>query len=122
MVEMVFPEQTSHYGSLYGGNALAAMGKAAFVAATRHSRKSVVLAGSRRTDFRSQIQKGELIELAPRVTATGRSSITVEVGLWAENLRSGLRRLCGHGEFTMVAVDEQHRPMAALSIGNSLDG
>lgn len=115
MVEMVFPEMTSHYGSLYGGHALAAMGKAAFVAATRHSRQSLVMAGSRRTDFASQIHKGEMVELISRVVAVGRSSITVEVDLWAENLRSGHRRPCGHGEFTMVAVDAMYRPKAAWS-------
>ena len=28
-VEMVFPEQANHYGTLFGGNALSLMGKAA---------------------------------------------------------------------------------------------
>lgn len=110
MVEMVFPEQTSHYGSLYGGNALAAMGRAAFVAASRHCRKPVVMAGSRRVDFSGQIQKGEVIELIARVVEQGRSSMTVDVLLCAENLQSGARRQCGGGNFTMVAVDEKHRP------------
>jgi len=36
-VEMVFPEQANHYGTLFGGNALSLMGKAAFVAATRRA-------------------------------------------------------------------------------------
>ncbi|MBX3455545.1 acyl-CoA thioesterase [Ferrovibrio sp.] len=110
MVEMVFPEQTSHYGSLYGGNALAAMGKAAFVVASRHCRKTVVMAGSRRVDFANQIQKGEVIELVARVTDQGRSSMAVEVLLCAENLQTGARRQCGSGSFTMVAVDGDHRP------------
>ena len=33
MVEMIFPEQANHYGTLFGGHALALMAKAAFVAA-----------------------------------------------------------------------------------------
>lgn len=113
IVEMVFPDQTSHYGSLYGGKALAAMGKAAFISATRHCRKTVILAGSRRVDFFSQIQKGEVMELCPHIVATGRSSITVMVELNAENLQTGERRSCGRGEFTMVAVDQVHRPVSA---------
>jgi acyl-CoA hydrolase len=72
MVEMVFPEQTSHYGSLYGGEALATMGKAAFVAATRHCRKTVVMAAAQRVDFESQIQRGEIYELAPAITSSGK--------------------------------------------------
>lgn len=115
MVEMVFPGVTSHYGSLHGGNALAAMEKAAFVAATRHCRKAVVMASSQRVDFESQIEKGEVVELAPRVVKVGRSSMTVDVGLWAENLLSGERRCCGRGTFVMVAVNSQHRPTAVTS-------
>lgn len=112
MVELVFPEKTSHYGSLYGGNALAAMSKAAFVAATRHCRKAVVMASSQRVDFEHQIQTGEVVELAPKVARAGRTSMTVEVELRAESLRSGERKLCGRGTFVMVAVDGEHRPMS----------
>jgi len=111
MVEMVFPEWTSHYGSLYGGHALAAMSKAAFICATRRCRKAVVLASAQRVDFTSQIQAGEIIELAPRIVATGRCSMSVEVELWAESLLSGERRACGYGSFVMVAVDDGHRPV-----------
>lgn len=38
LCEMVFPEQANHYGTLFGGTALSLMGKAAFVAASRHAR------------------------------------------------------------------------------------
>jgi acyl-CoA hydrolase len=110
MVEMVLPEQTSHYGSLYGGHALAAMGKAAFVSATRRCRKRVVMATAGRIDFLSQIQTGELIELVPRVTETGRSSLIVAVELRAESPRSQGQRLCGTGTFVMVAVDDHNQP------------
>ncbi|WP_414831987.1 acyl-CoA thioesterase [Afifella sp. YEN Y35] len=110
--EIVFPDQTSHYGSLYGGHVLAAMGKSAFVAATRHCRKIVVMAASQRVDFMDQVVAGEMIELNPSIVATGRSSMTVEVTMIAEALLSENRRLCGKGTFVMVAVDETHRPVA----------
>ena len=50
-VEMVFPEHANHYGTLFGGHALSLMGKAAFVAATRHARCSVVMATSDKVEF-----------------------------------------------------------------------
>jgi acyl-CoA hydrolase len=112
MVELVFPEQTSHYGSLFGGHALASMAKAAFVAATRRSRAAVVLAASPRVDFKSQIHKGEVLELSSRIVRTGRSSMMVEIELWAENLLSGERRRAGRGDFVMIAVGPDQRPMA----------
>ncbi|WP_395664538.1 acyl-CoA thioesterase [Methylocella sp.] len=111
MTELVFPGDTSHYGSLYGGVALAAMGRAAFVAATRHCRKAVVMASSRRVDFESQVATGEIVELVARIVATGRSSMTAEIDLFAESLRSGERRRCARGAFVMVAVDARQRPV-----------
>lgn len=115
MVELVFPDQTSHYGSLYGGNALAAMAKSAFVVATRHCRRTVVLASSQRVDFVSQVQNGEVVELAPRLANTGQRSMTIEVGLWAENLQTGIRRQCGQGTFVMVAVDTAQKLAEAVT-------
>lgn len=111
MVDLVFPGHTSHYGSLYGGTALAAMAKAAFVTATRRSRKAVVLASTQRVDFASQIQTGEIIELHSHVARVGRTSMTVQVDLLAEDLRTGQRRPCAQGSFVMVAVDERHQPV-----------
>lgn len=110
MVDMIFPPQTNHYGTLYGGDALKMMGKAAFVAATRHSRAILVMAASDRVDFKSPIRNGEMIELAAEIIHTGRSSIKIEVELWAENLLTGERRHSATAGFTMVSVDEEGRP------------
>ena len=49
-IEMVFPEQANHYGTLFGGAALSLMGKAAFVAATRRARQAVVMRPRTRCD------------------------------------------------------------------------
>lgn len=106
MVEMVFPNRTNHYGTLFGGEALAMMGKAAFIAATRHSRKVVVMAASQRVDFAVPVAGGDLVELVPRVIRTGTRSMNVEVEFWAEGLLSGARSRSAVGEFVMVAVRE----------------
>ena len=37
---VVFPDRANHYGTLFGGHALSLMGKAAFIAATRHARQT----------------------------------------------------------------------------------
>lgn len=110
-VEMVFPEQANHYGTLFGGHALSLMGKAAFVAATRRARCPVVMATSDRIAFHEPVQVGELVELSAAVTRVGRSSMTVAVDLVAEALVSGRRRLAAHGSFEMVAVDDAGRPV-----------
>lgn len=114
-VEMVFPDQANHYGTLFGGNALSLMGKAAFVAATRRARSAVVMASAEKTDFHVPIRVGEIVELAARVVRVGRTSMTVEVEMTAEALISGDRRLAVRGAFEMVAVDAAGRPVPVPS-------
>jgi acyl-CoA hydrolase len=109
-VEMVFPDQANHYGTLFGGNALSLMGKAAFVAATRRARCAVVMATSDKVQFHEPVRVGELVELTARVERVGRSSMTVVVELVAETLVTGHRRIAVRGSFEMVAVDEAGRP------------
>ncbi len=114
LIEVVFPQQTNHYGTLLGGQALALMDKAAFVVASRYARRMVVTASSDKTDFHVPVRQGQLVELIATVIATGRTSMTVEVVLYAEDLMTGERQLGTRGRFTMVALDAHGRPSAVL--------
>ncbi|KQS03893.1 acyl-CoA thioesterase [Sphingomonas sp. Leaf357] len=112
MMDMVFPPQTNHYGTLFGGDALRMLGKAAFIAATRHARAVMVMAASDRIDFRAPIREGEMIELIARVSMAGRSSLRVDVQLWSEDLLTAERRHAASAEFVMVAVGSDGRSRA----------
>jgi uncharacterized protein (TIGR00369 family) len=112
LIEMVFPEQTNHYGTLFGGQALALMDKAAFVAASRYARRTVVTASSEKCDFHIPVRQGQLVDLVARVVATGKTSLTVEVDLYSEDLLTGDRQLGTRGRFVMVALDAQGKPAA----------
>ena len=111
ILEMVFPNQANRYGTLFGGDALRLMDMAAFVAASRYARRTVVTASSERIDFHVPVRLGQLAEVIGRVTKTGRTSLTVEVDLWAEDLLTGSRELCTKGSFVLVAVDANGRPV-----------
>lgn len=111
MAEIVFPDQANSVGRMFGGEAIAYMTKAAFVAASRHSGKLVVLASSDRIDFTRAIEIGEIVEAEARVERVGRTSMSIETKLWSENLLTGARHVTATGHFTMVAVDEHHRPI-----------
>jgi acyl-CoA hydrolase len=63
LMEMVFPEQTNHYGTLFGGQALALMDKAAFMVASRYARLPVVTASTEKIDFHVPVRQGQLVEL-----------------------------------------------------------
>jgi acyl-CoA hydrolase len=116
IVEMVFPNQTNHYGTLFGGHALELMDKSAFITASRFSRKAMVTACSERVDFTAPVKNGHLVEVIGRIEKTGTSSVTVKVDLFAENLLSGARQLCAKGHFVLVAVDEDNRPIPLDSV------
>src|SRR5689334_19168903 len=70
LMEIVFPGQTNQYGTLFGGEALALMDKAASVAAARYARRAVVTARSEKVDFHVPIKQGQLVELIARVIET----------------------------------------------------
>lgn len=116
-VELVFPDQANHYGTLFGGHALSLMGKAAFIAATRHARCAVVMASTDNVRFDAPVRVGELAELTSWVSRIGRTSMTVSVEVTAETLHTGERRRAIHGSFEMIAVDDsgQPRPVATTS-------
>ena len=111
MMEMIFPGETNHYGTLYGGIALAMMGKAAFVAATRFCRQVMVMTVAERTDFHEPALEGELVDLVATPVKTTGSDLSIAVTMFAENLLSGSRRLCTRGHFTMQARDAAGIPM-----------
>ena len=110
LVDLVFPNQTNHLGTLFGGHALAMMDKAASIAAHRYARNTVVTASLEKTDFLTPVYEGELVEVTGWVVKTGRTSMVVEVELVAENLVTGERRLCTRGKFNMVALDKSGQP------------
>lgn len=110
MLEIVFPDHTNHLGTLFGGQALAWMDKAAFIAASRYARRTVVTARSEQIDFHVPVKQGQLAELVATVVQVGRSSMQVEVELFAEDVLSGGRELCTRGRFTMIALDASGAP------------
>lgn len=110
MYEMVFPTQSNHYGTLFGGEALSLMDKAAFIVASRFTRRNVVTASSDKTDFRSPIKTGQLVEIVAEVVEVKRTSLRVSVDLYGEDLRTGDRTLCTSGHFSMVALDDFGKP------------
>lgn len=113
IVEMVFP---NHYGTLFGGHALRLVDQAAFISASRYCRSTVVTACSERVDFHTPVHQGQLVELVARVIAVGKTSMKVEVKLFAEQLLSGRRQLCTRGRFVLVALDDRGRPAAVRKL------
>ncbi|WP_198083592.1 acyl-CoA thioesterase [Variovorax sp. E3] len=109
LTEIVFPEHANHYGTLFGGNALMLMSKAAFLAARAFAACDVVMAGCSDAQFLAPVPVGSVLRLRAWISRVGRTSLTVCVTGTAEQLgqspRTALKSL-----FEMVAVDKNGRP------------
>jgi acyl-CoA hydrolase len=108
--ELVFPEDANVLGTLFGGKAVAMMDEVGAIIAMRACRKAVVTASIDRIDFKEPIRIGEFVEVVARIVKVGRTSLTAQVELWAEEPASGKRRLSTTGSFVFVAVDEHGKP------------
>jgi acyl-CoA hydrolase len=111
MVKAVFPNTTNHYNTLFGGTALQWMDEVAFITATRFSRQKMVTVSTERIDFTESIPSGKLVELVGRVNRVGRSSMQVAITMVIEDMYSDERSEAIKGEFNMVAMGENFRPV-----------
>lgn len=110
LTELVLPEQSNHYGTLFGPHALALLGKTAFLVATRYSGRSIVMAAARGIEFRRPVPVGSVLKIAGRITRTGRSSLTARVVACLDAPQGVAADEVLGGDFEMVAVDAQGRP------------
>jgi acyl-CoA hydrolase len=111
VAELVLPGQTNHRGIVHGAAALAWLSKAALVAASRDTRRTLVMASSDRLDFVAPARSGDIVEITAQVVRRGRRSVRVETTMAAESPLSGERRLCTRAGFVFVAIDADGRPV-----------
>lgn len=112
VAKAVFPFDTNHYDTLFGGSALQWMDEVAFIAATRFCRQRLMTVSSDRIDFKHAIPAGSLVELIARVAQVGNTSLKVSVEVYVEGMYSSGREHAISGVFTLVAIDEQRKPIA----------
>jgi len=107
--ELVLPVHANHRGTLFAGQGLQLMTKAAFLAARGLAQREVVMAGVTSVAFLAPVPVGYQLLLRGWVSRIGRCSMTVCVtgiadvpGVPAEEVLKGV--------FEMVAVNAAGRP------------
>lgn len=121
MTEIVLPNDTNGLGNLMGGRLLHLMDKCAAISAQRHTTKVCVTASVDSVDFRSPILQNEVVILESWVNRAFRTSLEVEIAVWAENPREQTKRLCNRAFFTFVALDATGKPTPAPAITPQTD-
>jgi acyl-CoA hydrolase len=99
-------------GFIHGGMVMKLCDEAAGIAAVRHCGGRVVTAAMDRMTFLQPVHIGQLLTCRARVNAAWTTSMEVGVRVEAENPRTRETKNTSTAYLTMVAVDEDGRPMA----------
>jgi acyl-CoA hydrolase len=83
----------------------------AAIAAIRHCGRRIVTAGVDRMTFVEPVHVGELLACLATVNAAWHTSMEVGVRVEAENPRTGGRRHTSTAYLTMVALDDDGKPL-----------
>ncbi|OHD57257.1 MAG: hypothetical protein A2Y33_14915 [Spirochaetes bacterium GWF1_51_8] len=108
---VVMPREANHYGNVHGGEIMHAADNLAYLIASRYSRKNVVTAKVNELNFRAPVRIGDMVELDGRISRVGRSSMDITICIRAEKLKTGEVFEVADACFTMVAVDENGKPV-----------
>lgn len=109
--ELVLPALANHHGTLFAGQGLQLLAKAAFLAARGLARREVVMASVSAVDFLAPVPVGHQLVLRAWVSRVGRSSMTVCVTALADAPGLALEAAI-QGVFEMVAIDASGLPVA----------
>jgi acyl-CoA hydrolase len=113
--QLMTPETVNFFGKVHGGHVLRLMDNHAYVCAARYAGTVCVTAAVDRVDFYEPINVGELLTLVARINYVGRSSMEVEIDVYAEDIPMGLVRHTNTCQITMVSlVDGKPQPVPRL--------
>ncbi len=113
LFKAVFPELTNNHNTMHGGKAMELMDEISFITATRFCRKGFVTAGSN-VNYKKPLPAGSIIEVVGEVSKVGRTSLTISVKIFAEEMYSESRVEAVDATFTLVAIDENKQPIPVL--------
>jgi acyl-CoA hydrolase len=102
---------TNTAGFVHGGTVMKLCDEAAALAAIRHAHCRVVTAGVDRMTFLEPVELGDLVSFHASVNAVWRTSMEVGVRVEAEKPHIGAVRHTSSAYITLVALDEQGRPV-----------
>jgi acyl-CoA hydrolase len=112
MTVLMTPDMANFSGNVHGGTILKFLDQAAYACAARYAGRYVVTLSVDQVMFRQAIHVGELVTFLASVNHTGTSSMEVGIKVIAEDIRTQQARHANSCFFTMVALDDDRRPVA----------
>ena len=112
MTVLMTPDTANFAGNVHGGTILKLLDQVAYACASRYAGRYVVTLSVDQVMFRQPIHVGELVTFLAAVNCTGTSSMEVGIKVIAQDIRSQETRHVNSCFFTMVAVDDERKPVA----------
>ena len=111
MTVLMTPDTANFAGNVHGGTILKLLDEVAYACGSRYAGRYVVTRNVENVTFREPIHVGELVNFLASVNATGRTSMEIGIKVIAENIRTQATRHVNSCFFTMVAVDDNRKPV-----------
>lgn len=107
----MMPKDTNPEGNIFGGVILSLIDQAAYIEALRQVSGRYVTVAMNAIKFHQPVHVGDIVSLWTKTLRVGRSSITIHVDVRARFWDSDEQREVTTAEVTMVAVDENSKPI-----------
>jgi len=111
VTDLVLPSETNAINTLFGGELLARMDRAASITAQRHSERVVVTASVNHVAFNHAIPLGSIVTIEAKVSRAFKSSMEVYLDVWYTDNHFNTPVKANEAIFTFVAVDEVGKPV-----------
>ena len=106
----VFPNDFNNHNTLFGGRLLSDMDQVASISAAKHSRCECVTVSTDSVEFLKPIHPTDYVCFESFVIWTGNSSMEICIKVYAEDLKTGEKRIASIAFFTFVALDQNRKP------------
>lgn len=111
MTVLMTPDTANFAGNVHGGTIMKLLDQVAYACASRYAGRYVVTLSVDQVIFRQPVHVGDLVTFLASVNHTGTSSMEVGIKVNAENIRQRVVRHVNSCFFTMVALDDNRRPV-----------
>lgn len=112
MTLLMTPDMANFSGNVHGGTILKLLDQVAYACASRYAGGYVVTLSVDQVIFKEPIYVGELVTFLARINHVGTTSMEVGIRVEAENIQTRTTRHTNSCYFSMVAVDDQRKPVA----------
>jgi acyl-CoA hydrolase len=121
ITEIMTPDMANFGGKVHGGAILKLMDRVAYACAARYSKHYCVTLSFDHVLFARPIEVGEMVSIFACVNYVGTSSMEIGLRVVSENITSGSTQHTNTSYVTMVAVDDDHKPIKIKPLALNTD-